>query len=289
MEGTYKSTQDLLRYLKTLNIESEEHLNQELQKIMAGGGMVPNVNPEGLSFEEMAEDIVHKAHQEKNPAKATELIQKALELDPKSIIAYYRLGCIAPAYILSELCYKEGIRLGELKFDAAFEKENAGHYWMINETRSYMLCLQALMHLQYDMNKDLEEIIAIGEKMLYLNPNDNQGIRDFLFVLLAETNNIEKFEKYNKMFEDETSSGFLFTKLFISINANKPEVELQSIYQKAKQENSHIAGYLLNNKEYLETQMYQFGSKQEAENYCVIAKDLWASEPKAIAWLKKYK
>jgi tetratricopeptide (TPR) repeat protein len=278
-------TKEIMRYLDSLEIKSEKHLNEVLNDIMKNG--VPEILPQNLSISEQAEDLANEAYRSKDYDATFEKLDEALKLDPNCLLAYYYLGKLQVSNIAAELCYQEAVRLGYVQFDAAFEKKHTGNYWLLYETRTFMSCLQALAHIKYANGKDVREVITILEKLILLNPNDNQGNRDFLFALLAKTKDYVKFEKYANLFKDAKDATFLFAQLFLYIQLDLPEEKLKAAFTDAQKENKHFAKLLLNTKQYNDSQPYQHGSKEEAENYCVLAKKMWHSELKCLAWLTK--
>ena len=80
-------------------------------------------------------------------------------------------------------------------------KENKGMFYGIHETRPFMRCLHQCSFCLYAMG-NTKECVKILEEMVELNPNDNQGVRDYLLLYLLEVDETEKFKKYAKQFDD---------------------------------------------------------------------------------------
>ena len=64
-------------------------------------------------------------------------------------------------------------------------KSHGGHFWGVLETRPYMRARQGLADTLWRLDRR-DEARSHYEEMLRLNPNDNQGIRYLLVMLLLE-------------------------------------------------------------------------------------------------------
>jgi transcriptional regulator with XRE-family HTH domain len=82
--------------------------------------------------------------------------------------------------------YAAGMEAGERALGQDFERYR-GQFWGHVETRPYMRATVGYANTCLDLGKTSEAMHAY-QRMLWLNPDDNQGIRDRLFYLLIERN-----------------------------------------------------------------------------------------------------
>ena len=91
--------------------------------------------------------------------------------------------------------------------DEGYLPDMVGNFWGILETRPYMRMLNDYSDMLASKN-DYEEAIKIAERMLELNPNDNQGVRWSLSHYYVMTLDRQGAEKLIKDFPDDSMSIF---------------------------------------------------------------------------------
>jgi tetratricopeptide (TPR) repeat protein len=161
-----------------------------------------------LTLEEQAQDLVYEAY-DFVPAKAKKNIEKALELDPECIEAYEYLATTEKTTEIAMVFCEKGIAIGRKKFGGKFLKDFKGMFWAHHETRPFLRCLYKKAEWLIAKNK-LIEAIAIMEEILERNKSDNLGVRFLLMPALMMRGEIEKFQKYNKMFSENTHPSTIF-------------------------------------------------------------------------------
>lgn len=122
------------------------------------------------------------------------LLQEALELWPDNLDAFtelVRVNSKTPAEALSRLLEKE--REWDKRYhDEGLLPKEEGDFYFINETRPYMrLLLDIFTH--YRFTQEFDKAIAMGEKIIRLNRNDNLGVRFQLSGLYLLTDNEKGF------------------------------------------------------------------------------------------------
>ena len=175
------------------------------------------------------------------------------------------------------------------------ELENdQGFFWGLLETRPYMRSMAGLAG-EYKTIGETEKAIAICEKMLVLNPNDNQGIRYLLLPCLLESKNINTTKQLLKQY-DELSAFWLYSHALLAYIMNDKKKAL--IAKQAIKINSFIPSLL---KEYndnigldahlqpIESEYYSSGSTEEAEIYAKENFIAWFTNSGAIDWLVQVK
>jgi tetratricopeptide (TPR) repeat protein len=110
-----------------------------------------------------------------NEEEAGRYFFKSIEIDPTYADGYNHLGNIA--WRKNDWKQAEGLYQKALKSAESDAKDiPEGHFWVMFETRPYMRALHGL-GLSASKQGRFKEAIQIFQKMLRLNPNDNQGVR----------------------------------------------------------------------------------------------------------------
>ncbi len=281
-----KLMSDLGRLLDTQDFKSVEEINQFMSKFM--NEPIPSFPPEVLTDAEKAQDLVFSAHEENNPMKAVQLVMEALELDPDCIEAYEFLGGQSDFPPFATAFYEKGVSIGRVKFGGNFMKENKGRFWLMHETRPFMRCLFQYSECQYLMGK-LNECIAIQEEMIKLNPNDNQGVRDFLMLRLIEANQREKFLKYDKKYNDTFLASPQYNRALFWFMTEGETDFANNLLKDALKANKFVPAKLLSKRRLSAVpDTYSPGQKSEAEYYAFFARSVWEDIEGALDWLKKH-
>jgi len=280
-----KMMTDLQRLLEAQDFKSEADLQKFMDSII--GQEVPSFPKEALNFQEQAQDLVFAAY-EFPPAKAKQNIETALQLDSNCIEAYELLGFMENIPEIAIAFYEKGISIGREVFGGNYLELHKGTFWVIHETRTFMRCMQEYSDCLYAMGK-VKESVAVLEEMIELNPNDNQGVRDQLLLYLIQLDERKKFEKYDKMFEEDSMAFPLFNRaLFAYITEGETENSNKQL-QKALKRNKFVATKQLSKKPITEfAEHYGIGDENEAAYYAYYAQDIWQNRSEAIFWLKKH-
>jgi tetratricopeptide (TPR) repeat protein len=275
---------DLHRLLSTQDFKSTEEINEFLAQFT--GQPIPSLPPETLTDEEQAQDMVFAAYNE-TPEKGRELVEDALLLDPDCIEAFEYLAEQEMTPEIAIAFLEKGINIGRTKFGGEFLKENIGHFWAIHETRPFMRCLQNYGDCLYYIGK-VEESISVMEEIIKLNPNDNQGIRNFLSLRLIETQAWKKFEKYDKMFNEDAFAFPTYNRALVRFATEGATPRSNSLLKKAINSNKYVVTTLLAKKPPKEIPaQYRPGQKDEADYYAIFARTIWMEIEGALDWLKK--
>ena len=279
-----KTMEDFQRLLKTQNFKSEDEVNEFMSKIAEHP--IPSFPEEALSDIEKAEDLVYEAA-ELPPVKARKLIAEALLLDRNCISAYEFLAMMEFSPVISLVFLEKAIAIGQELFLGENAEEFAGHFWDILETRPFMRCLQHYAECHQDMGL-INETILTYEEMLELNPTDNQGVRDFLFLALIEIGDDRKFEKYNKRYIEDDMTFSKFTRALFAFKTKGDTKASRKKLEEAMHSNQYVIPKMLSKKvQFQLPDYYGLGSEEEADYYANCAKTIWQGIPGAIAWLKK--
>ncbi len=131
-----------------------------------------------------------------------------------------------------------------------------------------------------------DEAVTHFRELLRLNPNDNQGVRYLLAVILLETRKIEALEELLGQY-DEPTADWLFTKALVAFIRQGESAEACKLLKKAIDHNHYVASYLLGEQD-LPRELpvhVGLGDKDEAIAYAAEFGRGWYQTKGAIDWL----
>ena len=237
-----------------------------------------------------AQKIIYEAWEADTADGMVCLAKQALTLSPFCLDAYNILAewdCNTHVKAITK--YELSIYAGNILLKSELENDQ-GFFWGLLETRPYMRSMAGLAG-EYKTIGETEKAIAICEKMLVLNPNDNQGIRYLLLPCLLESKNINTTKQLLKQY-DELSAFWLYSHALLAYIIN--DKKKSSIAKQAIKINSFIPSLL---KKYtdnigldahlqpIEAEYYSSGSTEEAEIYAKENFNAWFTNGGAIDWL----
>src|SRR5260370_24760432 len=133
--------------------------------------------------ESRAMELLDRALETDNTAEAGKLASEVIKLDPDCVDA---LILLAKCTRLSGDRYaeklREAVQAGERSLGKGFFDKHRGHFWALMETRPYMRARFELA-MALGGNGDVAGSIGGFEEMLALNPNDGQGVREYLLAM----------------------------------------------------------------------------------------------------------
>jgi len=281
-----KMMHDIQRLLAEQDFKNEDELQAFMSQLV--GKKLPTPSKKNMSPAEWAKELIFEAY-EMGPDDGFEYVLEALELDPDSIEGYEYLGNTGEHPAISLAFYEKGVALGDKQFGGKFLEEHFGHFWGMHETRSYMRCMQMTAEILGVMGKS-EENIATYEKMIELNPNDNQGVRAQLGISLLEVGDLKKFMHYDQLFDLEDSTYSNFNRALAQYKNEGASPEANKMMQIAVNSNGYVVAKLNSKKDIVSARTsYVLGSKDEANSYAFFAQDLWRNTKGALAWAKRFK
>lgn len=280
-----KMMTDLQRLLATQDFKSEADIRKFMDSIV--GQKIPSFPKEALNFQEQAQDLVFAAY-ELPLTKAKQNIEKALQLDSNCIEAYEFLGSMENTAEIASAFFEKGIAIGRQVFGGKYLEEHKGAFWGFHETRPFMRCMQHYSDCLYTMGK-VKECVAVLEEMIELNPNDNQGVRDQLLLYLIQLDERRKFEKYAKMFKEDSMAFPLFNRALFAYKTEGETENSNKQLQQALKQNKFVAAKLLSKKPITNlADHYGIGDENEANYYVHFAQHIWQETNGATLWLKKH-
>ena len=285
MNASNKLSTDLNRLLKSQNFKNEQELQTFLSNLV--GQTIPEFEPEALSNEEKAEDLIFEAY-ELQGEEAFGNVLEALHLDHDCIPAYEFLGAMQAIHVLAVPYYAYGIELGRKKF-AKEIKSQRGHFWSIHETRPFMRCMINYAICLVTMN-DIDSAMEVYKEIIALNKGDNMGVRNQYGLLLISKKMYNEYLKLDKQFHFESSPEACFNRLLHSYVTTGESQQTVDLITKAKMQNKYFIGVLTSKSRPKSIpNSYEVGSKDEALIYGDYAYNIWHDVEGAIAFLNKHK
>ncbi len=267
----------LMNFLGEQNFESFEDVEEFLEKNLTGKKIDEIIPPKKgrRSNADKADDLMYEAYQSE-PEDGINLAEQALELDPDNSRAYNYLAQTetvpAKAYVL----FEKAALTEEKKLGKDFFKENAGHFWVMTETRPYMTALAGMAGCLTSMEKT-GKAIEIYKKLLKLNPSDNQGVRYELSGLYLKNKKFESYKALYGKYEDDCAAPWLYNHAYYLYMTEGKGSGFTKALEKAYDANPHFINALAGKEELtdLPVEMVVLGSLEEAALYLLQHGPMW--------------
>lgn len=277
--------------LKTLE-EQQKYLDGLLGKSPEELARLADVTRDARTH---AQHLAYEAYLAEGDEEADRLISDALALDAECVDALvYRTMSTAlesndpQQFVLNLQALPERLRdiieIAERRLGPEYFEEWRGEFWNL-PSRPYMRALRQYGRVLDDLGR-LDEARPVFEKMLGLNPNDNQGVRDSLLCLYLEKKDLPGARRLFDSYSNECSAVFSFGRVLERLLSNdRPSA--RRLLKVARGENPFVEECLLD-PELLPTDtpaFYQPGDFDEAVYCATIQLDAWEALPEALDWL----
>lgn len=293
-----KVMRQMVQKLQSLNLTEEELEQVDFASLL--NSMPP---PTANSPKEKAQELIYSAFESDDPKQQIVIAKKALKLDPDNVDALVILAEHTSRYVFDAIAgYRKAIQAGERSLGEEFFKHNTGHFWAIHETRPYMRAMEQLADIlrgvanadtPADHKKTFDHInlesLEIYQKMLRLNPGDNQGIRYKLLYFLLELNRDDESEKLYGEYHDDHSAWWLYGRALLDYRKQGDTAKSRKSLAVAIEYNKHFPLYLLGIQRFpsVPPGHYGIGDANEAVYYMNSSFLVWQSTPGAIDWVEK--
>ena len=268
---------------------SEVITKDDLNALVASlGGPSPTdrLSDKEADAREEAKQIAFDAMEAETEAQARKLAKRALRLDPDcvdALVVMTNLQARNPHEMIAGL--QGAVAAGERSLGDKFIRQNKGHFWLLLDTRPYMRALQALAEAFRGAGINLDAIQGF-EKMLELNPNDNQGVRDPLLGLYLETGDLKGAGRLLKKYKEDVSANFEWARVLERFLAGDLDGAGRALTA-ARKANRHLELFLTQ-KESLPKElpeMYSPGSEEEAVLVLSYLSGALSKQKEACFWL----
>lgn len=245
---------------------------------------------EGLVPEQAREEaqrIAYDAMEASDPEDKVMLIEEALKANPMCVDALMMTATMMSETPLQYINMTQlAIEAGRMELGEEFMEENKGHFWGLLETRPYMRACAALAEILVDIGL-FEDAIIEYEKMLELNPGDNQGMRYPLLALYLQEKHLDDAHELLLQHEEETMAVFTWGRVLLGFIDRGPDYA-ETLLDEADERNPYMQDYLTGFARLPKDDLgfHGFGDENEAIVAAKYLKPAWKKYPKAVAWLK---
>jgi tetratricopeptide (TPR) repeat protein len=239
-----------------------------------------------LSDKEAAQELAFDAMEAESAAQARKLAKRALALDPDcvdALVVLTELDADSPRKAIEGL--RKAVEAGERSLGAAFIRKNTGHFWALLETRPWMRALESLAEAYRSQGIHLDAI-RIYERMLELNPNDNQGVRDLLLGLYLVVGDLSGAGRLLEKYKNDSMANFAWGRVLERYLSGDEDGAVKAL-KAACQTNEHVVLYLTGQRKLPNAlpELYSPGSEEEAVLCIDTLGAAWAGHMEALIWL----
>jgi hypothetical protein len=229
-----KFFREFQKYADTQDIQSEDSLQIALEAFTAmyNSGLYDHQPTEPDAY-----DYLDMAYSAKTKPKTVEYAQKALELDPELLEAEFLLiSAQAKADSDYQADLEALLKKGEMQLwgKGITRQQNAGDYYALHETRPYLRVYQSYVDFLVVEGK-LRKAAAACQDILYLNENDNLGMRYTLMVLYALLEERESAEELYQKYPEHSAFTLLpFIALYYRLDDTAKATEWLTVLTRHK-------------------------------------------------------
>jgi tetratricopeptide (TPR) repeat protein len=268
------------------NFQSVDELNAHLERLMASGEFdrMLNAAPEGPV--EQAQALVQRARGEPSRPKARKLAEQALKLDPNCVDAMMiraQTRTLSPEEYIEEV--RAAARAGESGLGEARFREDRGRFWGLLETRPYMRARCELAMALTGAGK-WRQAAEEFEALLELNPNDNQGVRDYLLGLYLALNELDGAASLCHLYREDGSAVFAWGRVFLLMLGGKRGEALGALEQ-AFRTNPWTAKVFFSGSAPHDPPSWGIGDQDEGEHAAVALLPAAIEHPDVVVWIAK--
>jgi tetratricopeptide (TPR) repeat protein len=169
--------------------------------------------------------------------------------------------------------------LGEQKFI-----EDRGHFWGILETRPYMRARRELAMALLGGGQ-FREAAAEFAGMLELNPNDNQGVRDYLLGVYLALDDLDGAASLFRQYDDD-SAAFAWGRVFLLMLSGR-RTEAKKALEQAFHNNPWTAQFFFGERPPNDPDSWVMGDPDEGDHAAAALLPACAEHPDIIVWIAK--
>lgn len=233
------------------------------------------------------EEQINKAWEADTPARQTSLARKGLEADADNIDGYNILGIHAKTQAERIALFREGVRVGERLF-APLADDPEMPWWGFMGTRPYMRAIHNL-GIALEAAGDLDEAAECYQRLIDMNPNDNQGVRGDLTRLLMARGKVGDLRKLLKAYPGDGFIEGVMAHFWLGLRSKN--ADMARLAAGVEECNQHILPMMVGKgPKTFERSPYgiTMGGPDEAENYLKSFGGIWAKNKKAMEMIAAY-
>lgn len=242
--------------------------------------------------EERAEEalaLARRASGEEDPAKAVQLADCALELDPGCVEAWLARAEAEDDSVETALnAYRRAAEAARAQLGESFFAELEGQFWEVLESRPYMRARLGEALCLYELHLPGEAAAALKD-MLRLNPADDQGVRYILLTMLIELDRIDEAAALLEEYGGDVSPVWLYGRVLVDWLRLGP-VQAEPARARALKAWPDVVEFLAvplpEPDEDGDPVFPELNEDADEEELCALEmRASWELHPKALAWL----
>ena len=216
--------------------------------------------------------------------KRMDLATKAIEIYPDCADAYVSLAELEHDAEKRLDLYRQGTEAGRRDLGEEIFSIEKGKFYGFLETRPFMRAYEGQGNTLWDLGRE-EEAVKVFEKLLELNPDDNQGNRYKLLTLYINNKNYDSALNLINLY-DEDSANWLYSKAFIFLKKYGLAPQSKKALQDAFESNIYVPAIIAETvKPAKDVQYITPGEIDEATAYLLSNVEIWANEPHFLKYL----
>ncbi|MHB8360400.1 MAG: tetratricopeptide repeat protein [Thermoplasmataceae archaeon] len=188
------------KLMKGQNFKTIEEANDSYKKAIESGA-INNFQPETL--EDKAQYLAYDAFG-KEGVERRNIAMQALKISENCPDAYVILAEMEKDNNKKMELYTKAVEAGKKVLGKERFDKDKGHFWGITETRPYMRGMEGMAVALWNSGQ-LDRAQEIYERLLELNPHDNQGNRYSLLLLYLYRKNFEKAKKILNQYDEDSA------------------------------------------------------------------------------------
>ncbi len=224
-----------------------------------------------------------------NAKQAEQLCEQALAINPDCVDALAILAeikCEITRDYVEEM--RKVIEAGRRDLGPKFFKDYHGEFWGFIETRPFMRAMATLAFelLAWGTPERIDEAVTIFEEMIELNPNDNQGVRDWLGGCYLRRKRYTEASALFERYKDDWLAAPAWSRVLLA-HVTGDETEAKRLLAEARERNPHVEAYLNGKKRIPRKRapMYSPGDETEAVYCADMLYPAWKAHPASKKWL----
>jgi tetratricopeptide (TPR) repeat protein len=279
MERSLAEIRRLLEREKGASIEKMQAMIDE--RFM--GRTLDDIPSSASTPHERAQDLCYKAFESRGRRRII-LARQALAVSPDCADAWSILAEQSGDGDEVLRCYREAVAAGERALGPG-RLTSDEPFWADVLTRPFMRALEGLADACADRGL-IAEAIGHYQRLLRLNPNDNQGVRDPLAGLLLSNGDHRALERLVAAYDSDLEVTLLYARALLLMREKGDVDESGKALRRAHRGNRHVAEILLGRVPATPLPAYYApGSVEEARHVVSWIGEPWHKTAGALEWL----
>ena len=230
-------------------------------------------------------------YEQGNLDQAERVFKEVLAQMPDHLDAIHHLALVLLERNLLDQAHdlwNQAVSIGQKAFSQDFKLGRDRLEWGWLENRPFLRCLHGLALARYQEGR-IEEALRLFQELLYLNPNDNQGVRAMAEEILFKLGRLEEALKIIEQYRDDAMPETLYGRALALFKLGRRQ-EATAALKEAVEYLPLVSKELLKTKHRLprtaRPDVVTLGGADEAYYYWERWGQFWQEDPEALEWLR---